>query len=119
MSVTKYILVGSEYVPYIKRHKSDRVYWKDVLPNERMTEMDLKERVRDKYIEKYYQKWYMWYGCGRAEFLEWHDEWGNPDWKYKPCHMKPYDNTGFCKRHIKSAREDGYIPATYGSITVA
>tara|TARA_Y100000310_G_C20239005_1_gene603727 strand:- start:230 stop:586 length:357 start_codon:yes stop_codon:yes gene_type:complete len=115
MSVTEYILVGSEYVPYIKRHKSDKVYWETTLPHERITEEDVKNTIRESAQIKYR----IWYGCGRAELVNnktYGSSWGYDYLKYRPCDRKPYDNTGFCKAHIKSAREDGYIPATYGSM---
>ena len=117
--MSKYILKGDAFVPYIKRHKKDRVYWEDLLPHERITESDL-ERIPDSALDNHWEQWYIWNGCGRAILLEWADEWGNPDWKYKVCHLKPVKETGFelefCSRHIRHAyidfKIDGYNLST-------
>jgi len=114
----KYILKGSDYVRLIKRRKTDRVYWEDVLPHERVTEEDIKKHIPVRGIlsgglnyhyhspEKIEKKYLIWQGCQRAELLAWKDEKGFPDWKYKPCHMK-VSSGHFCKRHLKSAEVDG------------
>ena len=110
--MSKYILKGDAFVPYIKRYKKDRVYWEDVLPHERITESDL-ERIRDASLGNHWEEWHIWNGCGRAILLEWADERGNPDWKYKVCHLEPVVvirgtgfQPGFCSRHIKHAYID-------------
>ena len=104
----KYILKGSDYVRLIKRRKTDRVYWKDVLPHERVTEEDIKKHVLISFstLKKVQDKFLTWQGCQRAELLAWNDEKGFPDWKYKRCHMK-VSSGHFCKRHLKSAEVDG------------
>jgi len=121
----KYILKGSDYVRLIKRRKTDRVYWKDVLPHERVTEEDIKKHVLISFstLKKVQDKFLTWQGCQRAELLAWNDEEGFPDWKYKPCHMKvssavfgptePKDfpilpSHNFCKRHLNYAEIDGW-----------
>jgi|TARA_R100001530_G_C4277933_1_gene144843 hypothetical protein len=107
--MSKYILKGDTFVPYIKRYKKDRVYWEDVLPHERITESDLK-RIPDSALDNHWEQWHIWNGCGRAILLEWVDEWGNPDYKYKVCHIQPVKEAGFerefCSRHIRHAYID-------------
>ena len=116
----KYILKGSDYVRLIKRRKTDRAYWEDVLPHERVTEEDIKKHVLISFstLKKVQDKFLTWQGCQRAELLEWNDEKGFPDWKYKPCHMK-VSSGHFCKRHLKSAEVDGkYTPPGIGPVVI-
>ena len=117
----KYILKGSDYVRLIKRRKTDRVYWEDVLPHERVTEEDIKKHVWINFsrLQKVQDKFLTWQGCQRAELLAWNDEKGFPDWKYKPCHMK-VSSGHFCKRHLKSAEVDGkYTPLDIEPMVIA
>ena len=105
--MTEYTLVGSDYVPVIKRRKSDKVYWKDVLPHERITEEDINNNIRWEVQHKYRR----WYGCGRAQLMNdtlYGNSWGYHYQKYLPCRVKTYKETGFCKAHLKGAIKDGY-----------
>ena len=118
----KYRLVGDKYIERDsiprERRESDRVYWKDLHPHERITEEDVKREVRKSSRDKYLT----WDGCGRAILVNnkpygnsplhsWWD-WGYDHYVYLPCSRKVHDNAGFCKAHLKSAKKDG-VPADW------
>tara|TARA_Y100001951_G_scaffold26805_1_gene20754 strand:+ start:1194 stop:1601 length:408 start_codon:yes stop_codon:yes gene_type:complete len=110
-----YILVGNKYYPFIKRRKSDVVYWADLYDYERISEQEIREHLLPQYMELSLR----WYGCGRAQVRGFPR--GLPYLKYIPCDKKPvrkfisedksmYRDEKFCKAHMKTAIKNGRIP---------